>query len=333
MTRFQSLREYLGQATGSPVLLRPAKRIEGSLPSYLAHSYSLGRGELFGREMAIALATSAKDNPPTFQRLQADYQALRQACGDRPVALAFEHLPSYLRSHLVGARIPFVVIGRQIFLPHYWVDLRDREEAPPEPPQPFLTWSSQVVLLRHLLWHDVESLSLSGLAEKLNYSAMAMTFVHRQLEAEELAMTQRKGHSKYLSFAEEGRALWELALPKLRKPWSRRIPVQGSDFPAAHKVWHSGLSALAKRTAINADGTKVRATFGDHLREAEKEHELSVAEHMEFAQIQLEVWEYDPGVLAEGSCVDPLSLFLCLQEDPNERIQGALEDLLDEVEW
>ena len=333
MQSSHALSDYLAKATGTIALLKPAERLDSQLPAYLAKSYDLSRGELFDVKMTFALAGPDSDEAPSLKRLQADYKALRQAIDVAHLVLVFEHLPSYLRSHLVKARLPFVVIGRQIFIPHYWVDLREREAANPEAPPSFLTWSAQVVLLRHLLWRDVEEWSLSDLAQKLQYSAMAMTHVSRQLEASGLATTNRKGRSKHLSFVQHGRALWTQALPKLRRPWSRVVAVNQAQLPKSFKVWVSGISALSQRSLIGPDGIPARAINGDFLRKAEEPQGLAVAEHIEFAKFKLEVWEYDPGLLAKGESVDLLSLFLCLQEDPNERVQGALEDLLDGLSW
>lgn len=337
MAAHRPLHEYLAKVCGKTVLLQAKKGFAFPLPAYLAKGYSFAKGKVFGQRMVFALAAQEQDQQqqqaPSFKRLQADYQALTSAGEDSMLVLAFEYLPSYLRSHLVEARIPFVVIDRQVFLPQYWVDLREREEAASDPPPESLTWSTQVVLLRHLLRHDVEALSLSALAKELGYSAMAMTFAHRQLEAAELATTRRQGHSKYLTFAHEGRSLWKAALPRLRKPWRQEVPLQQAPFPKSFQVWTSGLSALAHRSDLSFAGPKVRAIHGDDWRKIEQTNQLAVAEHLEFAQIQLEIWEYDPGLLAEGSNVDPLSLYLCFQEDPNERVQVALEDLLEGVAW
>ena len=333
MDPFRALNEYLNKATGTGVLLQRAEAQEGQLPAYLRQSYRLGKGEVLDQRMTLALALPEEGGRPSFKRLQADFRALQEVHREGLLVLAFAYLPGYLRSHLVQARIPFVVIGYQIFLPHHWVDLREREQAAPEGPPTSLTWSAQVVLLRHLLWKDVEHLSLADLAHRLHYSAMAMTLARRQLEAAELATTRREGRSKHLVFAKQGRALWEQALPVLRKPWKRRVAVSMAKLPCGYKTWLSGISALARCSAISQEGAPVRAIDGDRLRKAEESQVLSVAEDMEFAKIKLEVWEYDPGLLAREECVDPLSLFLCLHEDPHERVQGALMELLQGVSW
>ncbi|PCJ54822.1 MAG: hypothetical protein COA70_03775 [Planctomycetota bacterium] len=333
MDSIRPLNEYLSKATGTSVLLQRVKPQESLLPAYLAQSYVLGQGEMLDQPMMIALALPEEGGRPSFKRLLADFKALQGVHEGGLLLMAFEYLPSYLRSHLVQARIPFAVIGHQIFLPHYWVDLREREQAAPEASPRKLTWSAQAVLLRHLLWKDVEQRSLSDLAHQLDYSAMAMTLARRQLEAAELATTRRDGRSKHLSFVQQGRDLWEQALPLLRRPWLRSVAVNMTQLPSAYKTWHSGISALSHCSAISSEGIPVRAIDGDFLRKAEESQGLSVAEDMEFAQIKLEVWEYDPGLLAKGESVDPLSLFLCLREDPNERMQGALEELLGDLTW
>jgi len=42
---------------------------------------------------------------------------------------------------------------------------------------------------------------------------------------------------------------------------------------------------------------------------------------------QLQVWNYTPIPMPDNKTVDPLSLTLSLQNDSDERVQGALEEL------
>ena len=48
-------------------------------------------------------------------------------------------------------------------------------------------------------------------------------------------------------------------------------------------------------------------------------------------QFALELWRYDPGKLSEGNCVDPLSLALSLQNDQDERVEMAVEEMLEKI--
>jgi len=48
----------------------------------------------------------------------------------------------------------------------------------------------------------------------------------------------------------------------------------------------------------------------------------------------VEIWKYSPCILSgKTEIVDSLSLFLSMRDEPDERGQGALEDLMEEFKW
>jgi len=49
--------------------------------------------------------------------------------------------------------------------------------------------------------------------------------------------------------------------------------------------------------------------------------------------ITVEVWSYDPLILAGDDFVDRLSLYLSLRETSDERIEAALNELLETLPW
>ena len=51
------------------------------------------------------------------------------------------------------------------------------------------------------------------------------------------------------------------------------------------------------------------------------------------ANAEVEVWRYDPALLADGPDVDPLSLFLSLRNSPDERVQAELDDMMKGLSW
>jgi hypothetical protein len=48
---------------------------------------------------------------------------------------------------------------------------------------------------------------------------------------------------------------------------------------------------------------------------------------------KLEVWYYDPTILSKGNEIDKLSLYLSLKEHEDERLQGALKKMINEIVW
>jgi hypothetical protein len=48
---------------------------------------------------------------------------------------------------------------------------------------------------------------------------------------------------------------------------------------------------------------------------------------------RVEVWSYDPKRFAKEGFVDTFSLYLNLRNDQDERIEAALEEMMEKVEW
>ena len=46
-----------------------------------------------------------------------------------------------------------------------------------------------------------------------------------------------------------------------------------------------------------------------------------------------QLWAYSPTLLPGTNSVDPLSLILSLQDNPDERIQLALDELKEQLPW
>ena len=50
------------------------------------------------------------------------------------------------------------------------------------------------------------------------------------------------------------------------------------------------------------------------------------------APVLLQLWIYSPALFGNNT-VDPLSLYLSLKDDPDERVQIALDELMKGIKW
>jgi hypothetical protein len=48
---------------------------------------------------------------------------------------------------------------------------------------------------------------------------------------------------------------------------------------------------------------------------------------------EVEVWSYNPELLSGGQIVDRLSLYLSLKDNEDERVEAALEHMMEAVSW
>ena len=47
----------------------------------------------------------------------------------------------------------------------------------------------------------------------------------------------------------------------------------------------------------------------------------------------MQLWNYAPNLFARDDTVDKFSLYLSLKDNEDERIQSALEEMMESIEW
>lgn len=323
------LNQYLSDVLSQPVQGLPmgSEDLRG-VPQYLANRYSYSRVRVLGR--SVVLVEPKGQSALTPSSVAKDLQQLQDRLGE-PVAIIREQLASWERRRYVAAGIPFVVPGEQLFLPMLLLDLREVKRRPVSDVKHLdhLTWAAQAVALRHLLKEDVEDASLQDLAERFGYSRMTLTKVQRELESHGLCQVVAVGRTKQLVFELDHPALWENLLAVARSPVRERLLLNrcDTDLPL------SGLSALAARTDIADEARSVFAAAGTLVKDLKVSKQIESTPDPDAAVVILEVWNYDPSLLTAESIVDPLSLYLSLRDDPDERVQAALEAMMEALPW
>ncbi|HKX46850.1 MAG TPA: hypothetical protein VJP77_09110 [Planctomycetota bacterium] len=330
MSRVHHLREplldHLEDVLGERPTLRPVP--VAGLPLHLEGRYAVLRGRLVGRTVLFAL-TGLDGGERTPARYRKELDHLEVAGGGHPAVLVLPRIDARLRRGLVRAGLPFVVPGKQLFLPQLSIDMREGFRRPRGGGH--LSWAAQLVLLRHLLSRDVEGRNLSSLATLLGYTAMTMSHVREELASAGLAEHESRGRSRYLRFPIDGRGLWRRAQPLLRSPVRRTLEVRA--LPRGLRPLRAGLDALARRTMLAFDGTPTYAIGRRTLEGTSSRVPIAEARSESESVALLELWNHEPCALSESDLVDPLSLFLTLREDSDERVQAALEAVVEGVRW
>jgi hypothetical protein len=85
----------------------------------------------------------------------------------------------------------------------------------------------------------------------------------------------------------------------------------------------AGDSAIAKQTMLNDSIFCCYAVVGkQNLQELPYAMDAN-------ADVIVELWKYDPALLSKNGMVDPLSLAMSFEDEEDERVQDAIEELLD----
>ncbi len=293
---------------------------------------STGRN-LFDREYSLLLCRS--EDRPTPAEVEKHLKLARSALGP-DVAFVFLTLPTFDRKRLIQRRIPFVVPGRQTYLPVALIDLRENPKGGqrlPDEPKEQLSAPAQVVLLYHLQRkRDSGEWPLSKWVDVLGYSRSTLTRVHKELSTASLCRTEASGRHVTLVFPRQRRELWESALPHLASPVRTRSRARVQD--EGLQIFEAGMTALARLTMIGPDREKVYAMSSAAFEAAREDRKLVRTDYPEENTVQIERWKYAPGLLSpDNQMVDRLSLYLSLKDDHDERTQAALTELLEQMQW
>lgn len=330
----QSLGKYVAAVAGGLPEFSPAPDRLARLPAYFASLYEAWRGAFLDRQYVLLVSKGPNRNS-TPAEIAGQYRVAARELGE-PVAFVLPNLASFARQRLVQYRVPFVVPGRQMYLPQFLVDLRDgvsiRGQQPPSQGQ-HLSGPAQALLLYYLQKPRAPELcSLGVWAELLGYSAMTVTRIAAELDAARVCEITRSGRRTLLDFDHDCRALWDKALPLLRTPVRSRRHVR--HVGRAPLRWQrAGHSALSRYSMLADAGREVVAAGSSEYARARAEGRIEELPFPDEGANDVERWRYRPEILTDGPAVDRLSLYLSMRDDPDERVQAALKHLLEGLPW
>lgn len=319
---------YVQQLTGQvPVWLdRPV----GALPGYLKQRYEPGLVRLAGQTWLVAFLREAEPPAPLALGKQLDQLAERLDSPVAGVCLVAGHLPPYLRTRLVELGQPFVVPGRQLFWPAIGSaeTLQRPQRLPPEPVKN-LGPAAQQLLIALLLDRLLPPVTIAGAAEVLGCTAASVSQAVKALEASGLAHSETQGRTRVFALAAPADTVWQRAQPLLRTPVRQRVRILLTDLPREVTL-PAGESALAVQTDLADPAEPVYAVAS---RQWPKEVGAKRIPTPDAGTCVVELWRYPPEATAAKGSVDPLSLFLSLQNSKDERVQLSLEGLMEQVAW
>jgi hypothetical protein len=255
-----------------------------------------------------------------------------KALAGQPAVYITDALASYDRRRLIEHKVPFIVPGNQLYLPDLGLDLREyfRRRAPATE---VLSPSAQAMLITALLrkpWQSDWQPSKDAVA--LGYTPMTVSRVVKELTAAGLATAYTIGRSRWLRMELPPEQAWERAKPALRTP-VRRVVWVAADGVVAHRPGRiAGLSALARYSMLTEPKWPVYAMTAADWKAAMDAGVQELSEPETGAQ-EWQLWTYSPALMPDATTVDPLSLTLSLQENADDRVQLALDELKGQLTW
>lgn len=310
--------EYLGTMLGGEVAHFDLSADERRMAGWAANFYGLSRASLRGKPCVIATAKGTVRLSPMAVAKQMS--KLQESLG-LPVVYASASAEAHDIQRLAAAGVAFAIPGRCIFLPDMGIALKTRA-ASGEVFRETFSVAAQLVALSVLLRKVPPVLTFGEAVKASGYSRAAV--VHALRELEHFGACDRKGRGGGMTFSfRPGKELWELDRHCFFNP-CKRVAGAGGLPPGAVSA---GVDALAELADLNPGEPRTYAVPMKGFAPPSG-RELSP----DTARYAIQLWRYPPTFLG-GDRIDVLSLALSLRDNRDDRVQMAVDRLLEDFAW
>ena len=308
------MKEFLEKILRQNVIMTENKEVYKKLPLVYRGRYDIFTVETNG---ALWMAIHPKDDVGLVM-LRRDRAGVEKMTGLN-CAIFLDRTTFYIKEKMMEEGIPFVIEGKQVFLPFigYLLSKENERELAPVHLISFLT-QKMLLMAIYERWNEVK---VSDTAKRIGVSTKSASRCFDELEYLNIDVLGMKGKSRVINIPDDRKQLWQQIERVLRNPVIRRFVLR-EDMKIEKKA---GISALCEyptyavtKRELKASGVKV---------------EKQVSELEEIGCVVLELG-YFIDFLGKGF-QDPLSVVLSLtgKEQEEERVDISINEMLEEYVW
>lgn len=315
---------YLKENIDEKLTIKPLLN-KNNFPIFLRENYNFYEVTILGTKCILI---ETVDEMPNVDKLQKHINHIKNLT-DRQVVLFYKDITRYRRKSLIENRIAFVIEDGQMYLPFLGLDLKKVQEDIKEEAKGFTT-PAQVAYL-YFFYNKDEIVNTTDFAKKLGFNIMTASRALNDLYRANLinyeigGMTGRSKEYKRIpdpDYFLRGRDY--LKTPVRKIIYSKTKPLGALT---------AGMDALAELSMINPPGHPIMAIDRNKLNK----EQIEVVKNKDLIKdsklVELELWDYDPGLFSNNAHVDLLSLYASLKEETDERVEQALEEILRGEPW
>ena len=195
--------EYLDKVLGIEVAYKNGEFAH--LPNFISTRYRLQMVSLNGQRVIFLYPKTELEQIEVLKK----HIARIQKNENLPVVLVLNELGFRQKEYLIREKIPFIVEGKQIYLPFMAIYLQERCNAEKEPREEILP-SAQMLLL-HFIYEGARELSTSQAAKDLELTPTSISRASKQLEEMGLLHIKKVGVQRSLHSVDSPKILFQKA--------------------------------------------------------------------------------------------------------------------------
>lgn len=290
-----------------------------ALPAIIESAYDLRKGHFHDKDIICAFVIDPEGITPANIRKHSD---IIERIMNAPVVFFFDNIDSYKAARMAKEGINFVVNDRRIYLPQLLTVVNTRNKATIDDNP--ITPIAQLLVLYHLDVKDLNGKTTEEIAKLLQTSYPSANRAVRWLTAKGI-LKQNGKKTKTIGFLYNGKELWNEIEPLMASPIDTIKYTPHLDL--SEYGYTAGFSALEHYTMfqgfqpVYAMAKKAYANVKD------------IISIDPYGEATIQIWKYDPAILAKNGIVDKLSLYLTLRDNDDERVQIELNEMMKGIKW
>ena len=316
------MKEFLEKTLRQNVIMTENKEVYKKLPLAYRGRYDIFTVETNG---VLWMAIHPKDNVRLVM-LRRDRAGVEKMTGLN-CAIFLDRTTFYIKEKMMEEGIPFVIEGKQVFLPFigYLLSKENERELAPVYLISFLT-QKMLLMAIYERWNEVK---VSDAAKRIGVSTKSASRCFDELEYLNIDVLGMKGKSRVINIPNDRKQVWQQIENVLRNPVIRRFVLR-EDMKLEKKA---GISALCEYSLLSDNAYPTYAVTKKELKASGVKEEKQASELEEIGCVVLEVG-YFTDFLGKG-LQDPLSVVLSLteEEQEEERVDISTNEMLEEYVW
>lgn len=304
------------------------KDLELNLPISFQKRYDYTE-VILGKRAFLLIQEKRRGSLSTFVK-QA--QVMKNQSG-LDVILVFNSLKDDEKKQLLNANVPYLDFNRNVYLPYLGFLFNSLKAIEPIS----LSASEQRLLIILLLSLETNQIDIKKMSEISGLSEPSLYRMFKKFKGYGWLGNSNRSYQ----LAKSRRTIFKEALPQMVSPVIAKELVSPSEFDALHQnhsFWETHLTALSQLGMLSYD-----KTYGEYAIDHKAYKQFSTEiKNASLDGIYLEVWSYLPlpidswsrflGEHSQNLMVDPISLYLSLQDSQDPRIEEDLEGLKQKIE-
>lgn len=245
------------------------------------------------------------------------------------VILVLENIDAVRRRVLIANRKSFVVPGKQVYLPFMGTLLAERGmTCETALARHSFSPAAQVLLLSHLQKESFEGKNISEIANQLPYSVKTVSAAAKELQQAGVCMIDGDNSGKYIHWMPK-EEIWDKSYPWLINPVQEVLYCDRIELILEALRFVTYDKALAEYTFMADFSGEAFAVYKNDVT-IKKLKNNAVFNAVE-GKYRIELWKYNPALLAKDGIVDALSLALCYKDSDDERVVSELGYLIKKI--